>query len=125
MRRILKYGLVFFYIIAGINHFINPEFYEGLIPDYLPYPDFLNYLSGFLELGLGVLVLFPDTQKWACYGIILLLILLMPSHVYFIEIGSCVENSLCIAPWVSWVRLIVIHPLLMFWAWKVAHQPTE
>ena len=125
MQRILKYGLVFFYVIAGINHFINPEFYEALIPDYLPYPDFLNYLSGFLEIGLGVSVLFPATQKWACYGIIFLLILLTPSHVYFIQIGSCVENSLCIAPWVSWVRLIVIHPMLMFWAWKVAHQPTE
>ncbi len=125
MRPILNYGLAIFYSIAGLNHFVNPSFYDGLIPGWFPYPNFLNYASGFFEVFFGILVLFTPTRKWACYGIMVLLLLLIPAHVAFIQEGSCVENSLCIAPWISWVRLVIVHPILIFWAWKVGHQPTE
>ena len=40
----LKYRLYFFfyylcgisYILAGVNHFVNPNFYLRIMPDYLP-----------------------------------------------------------------------------------------
>jgi len=112
--------LASFYIFAGLYHFINPEFYLKLIPDYIPASVFMNYFVGFLELLLGVLVLFPNSRKMACQAIIVLLVLLIPSHVYFIQIGSCVSNGLCVPNWVSWSRLIIIHPLLISWAYFVS-----
>jgi uncharacterized membrane protein len=112
--------LAAFYGIAGLYHFINPEFYLGLIPDYIPKPIFINYVVGLVELLLGILVLFADSRKRACHAIMVLLILLIPSHIYFIQIGSCVSDGLCVHNWASWSRLIVIHPLLIYWAYAVS-----
>jgi len=119
MRNFLRIVLIGFYVFAGSYHFINPEFYFGLIPDYLPYPKLINYLSGFLEIVLAIGVAIPKTRGFAVKGIIILLILFIPSHIYFIQVGSCVEAAFCVAPWIAWMRLLVIHPLLIFWAWSV------
>lgn len=119
MVKFFRILLIGFYLIAGTNHFINPAFYLGLIPDYLPFPEFINYASGVVEVLLGIGVAIPRWRKVSVYGIIMLLILFIPSHVYFIQMGSCVDGGLCVSPWIAWIRLLVIHPVLMFWAWKV------
>ena len=113
-----------FYVFAGIYHFMNPDFYYPLIPDYLPFPTLINYLSGSVEIMFGTLVFIPKYRRWACYGIIVLLIAFIPSHTYFIRVGSC-AGDLCVHPVIAWARLIVIHPLLIYWAWSVAKKSTK
>ena len=113
-----------FFIFAGANHFMNSDFYLPLIPDYLPAPLLLNLIVGLIEFGLGVLLFVPGYSKTACYGIIVVLILFIPSHIYFIQIGSCVEDGLCIAEWFAWVRLLLGQPILIFWAWWVSRIKT-
>lgn len=120
MKKYLRLLLIGFYLFAGLNHFISPEFYSGLIPDYLPFSAVINYASGVIEILLALGVATPKFRKPAGKGIILLLVLFIPSHVYFIQIGSCVEGGLCVAPWIAWLRLLLIHPLLIFWAWYVS-----
>lgn len=119
MIRFWRLLLIGFYILAGSYHFIHPEFYYGLIPDYLPYHQAINYTSGFLEIVLAIGVAIPKTRLMAVKAIITLLVLFVPSHIYFIQIGACIEGMLCVAPWIAWIRLLVIHPLLIFWAWSV------
>ncbi|MEM9337443.1 MAG: hypothetical protein AAGA66_01860 [Bacteroidota bacterium] len=112
------YLQVVFYLIAGVNHFINPDFYLSLIPPYFTFPQLINYLSGSIEILLSVGLILHSTRKLAAYAIIAMLVAFIPSHVYFIQIGGCIEGGLCAPVWVGWVRLVVVHPLLMFWAWK-------
>jgi len=114
-----------FYVFAGANHFINPEFYYGLIPDYLPFPDVINLIAGVAEVLLGVGLLFKSARKWSSYLLVAMLIGFIPSHIYFLQIGSCIEGGLCVAEWISWVRLFVIHPLLIFWALSVRNYNTD
>ena len=109
--------LVGFYLFAGFNHFRDPEFYYPLIPSYLGYAYEINILAGIIEMALGLGLLYPKTRKLAAIGIILMLLAFLPSHIYFIELGGCISDGLCVHAWVAWVRLIVIHPLLMLWAW--------
>ncbi len=119
-KSFLRILLVGFYLIAGVNHFINPQFYLPLIPDYLPFPELINCISGVLEVVLAIGVLFPKYRSQAIWGIIVLLIAFIPSHLFFIQSGACMgEGSLCTPLWVAWIRLIPIHPLLMYWAWYV------
>ncbi|WP_448519334.1 DoxX family protein [Rhodoflexus sp.] len=118
-RYIARNLLAAFFVLAGLNHFVMPEFYYPLIPDYLPYPYTINLLAGIAEILLGIGLLTAPTRKWASWGIIALLIAFIPSHIYFIQLGSCIETGLCVPPWISWVRMLVIHPLLIFWAWYV------
>lgn len=112
-----KYLLGIFFIFAGRNHFANPEFYYPLIPDYLPYPEFINSASGFIEILLGLGLMFKKYSKVAAWGIIVLLLIFIPSHIYFIQLGSCIENGLCVPEWVAWLRLVLIHPLLLYWGY--------
>lgn len=116
----LRWLLIVFYFIAGVNHFIHPQFYLPLIPPYFPNPELLNWISGVGEILLAIGVAIPKYRKNAVLLIILMLIAFIPSHVYFIQAGACMgEQSLCTPVWVAWVRLFPIHPLLMCWAWYV------
>ncbi len=104
-----------FYIFGGINHFLNPQFYLPLIPSWLPFHEAINIISGIAEITFGLLLHFPYLRKWASYGIVLMLVAFIPSHVFFIQQGSCL-GELCVSPFIAWIRLIVIHPLLILWA---------
>ncbi|OEK04639.1 DoxX family protein [Roseivirga misakiensis] len=109
--------IVGFYMFAGANHFISPEFYYPLIPDYLPWTKAINVISGLAEILLALGLLFKPTRKLSAMLIIAMLIAFLPAHVYFIELGGCVHEGLCVPAWVAWVRLLVIHPILIAWAW--------
>jgi len=113
------YLLAIFYIFAGINHFINPGFYLPLIPDYLAEKEAINIVSGAIEILLGLLVLMPRFRRLSSWLIIAMLVAFIPSHLYFIQIGSCVDEGLCVDPIIGWGRLIIIHPLLIIWAYYV------
>lgn len=106
-----------FYILAGINHFRKPGAYYGLIPAYLPCTKLINTITGIAEITLALLLVYTATRKWAAYGIIAMLVAFIPAHIYFIQIGSCIPGGLCVPQWVSWLRLLVIHPLLLIGAW--------
>lgn len=108
---------IFFFTFAGILHFVMPEFYYSLIPDYFGFKYEINILAGVAEIILGVGSYFLKTRKLATYLILLMLICFIPSHVHFIQIGSCTAK-LCTPEWVGYLRLIIIHPILLFWVYK-------
>lgn len=118
-KKISLYIQSAFYLFGGINHFINPQFYLDLIPDYLPMHEAINLMAGVVEVVFGAGLLFSVSRKYAAYGIMLMLVAFIPSHVYFIQIGGCIQEGLCAPEWVGWVRLVVIHPILIWWAYSV------
>ncbi len=107
-----------FYIVAGINHFRNPENYYVIIPSYLPNPVLINIISGIAEIVLGILLIFPKTRKLAAYGIIILLVAFIPAHICMIQKGWCMGSGYCLPAWATWVRLFPLQFLLMWWAWS-------
>ncbi|MEQ8240585.1 MAG: hypothetical protein RIA69_15300 [Cyclobacteriaceae bacterium] len=120
LKKTSRYVQAGFYVAAGANHFINPDFYFDLIPDYLPWHGAINLISGIVEMILGLMLLTSKYRKWAAFGIMLLLVAFIPSHIYFITEGNCVD-ALCVPAWVGWGRLLVIHPLLIAWAYNHRH----
>ena len=71
-----------FYILVGIDHFKNPDWYLKIIPPILPYKLELVYLSGILEVFLGVLLVFKKMRFIACWGLIALLLAVYPANIY-------------------------------------------
>ena len=116
MKKVALYIQIIFYLLAGINHFWHPRSYHGLIPPYIPYPEILNLFVGVAEILFGLLLWFPETRKWGAYGIIIMLLAFIPAHIYFIKMGCCIPE-LCFPQWVGWLRLVLIQPLLIAWAW--------
>jgi uncharacterized membrane protein len=122
MKRFFFYLLVIFYVFAGAIHFWNPDFYYPLIPPFLSkWMVPINIIAGVAEIIFGVMMLFPKWRRMAVWGIISMLVAFIPSHVYFIMQHSCV-SSLCTPAWLGWLRLLLIHPLLIAWVWWVRKQ---
>jgi uncharacterized membrane protein len=107
--------LIVFYILAGINHFRVPEFYISIIPGYLPHPILLNIVAGTCELLFGLLLIFPKTRKYSCYGIMMMLMAFLPVHIAMLS-GYTRAGSMTVTPVWAWVRLL-FQPLLIWWAW--------
>ncbi len=118
VRDWIQKGIGLFFIAAGLNHFLTPGFYLPLIPPAFPFPEFINIASGILEIAGGIGYLATRHRKMSGYLLVMLMILFIPSHVYFVREGSCIENALCVPDWVGWARLVFIHPLII---WSILH----
>lgn len=62
------------YIGAGAFHFIDPDFYNGLMPDWLPEHYLLIKISGVSEILLGILLLPGSTRRASSLLLIAMLI---------------------------------------------------
>ena len=71
-----------FMIMGGVQHFLKPDFYLPFVPSFLPFPMTIIYLSGFVEIALGLLLLFRKYAKIAAVGIFMLMLLFLPVHVW-------------------------------------------
>ena len=74
-----------FYVIVGIKHFIDPEYFLTIIPPYLPYHLELVYISGLFEVLFGLLILFPKFRYYGAIGLILLLVAVFPANIYLAQ----------------------------------------
>ena len=113
MREILKciYGALF--ALAGANHFIHTDFYVSIMPAYLPWPTALVYVSGALEVLLGVLLLFRRTARLAAWGMIALIVAVTPANV---QMAIHPELYPDFSAATLWLRL-ALQPVLIAWAY--------
>ncbi|MGL5112990.1 MAG: DoxX family protein [Flavobacterium sp.] len=107
------YVMAFLYIIAGINHFRSPRMYQKIIPSYFSNPVALNYLSGAIEILLGIGLMINLTTSFAAWGIILLLIGVFPVHIHMI---SQPNIRMGLPLWALYLRL-PIQFILIYWAY--------
>ena len=91
-----------FYVSVGIKHFTNPSWFLKIVPPILPYKLSLVYISGFFEIVLGLLLLFPTLRYVAGWGLILLLIAVFPANIYLAQTNGAALNT---TPLVAWGRL--------------------
>lgn len=121
VKKILLVIMIVFYLFAGYNHFSNPSMYIALIPPYLSQWSIqINILSGIIEIILAILLIPKLTRIYAGWGIIIMLIVFIPAHIYFIQKGSFTIGNITMNPTISWVRLLIAQPILIIWAWWVS-----
>ncbi len=60
----------------------------------------------------------PKTRYLGAMGIIAMLLAFIPAHIYFITI-VCPGGDYCAWYWLAWGRLLIVHPLLIAWAWLI------
>ncbi|NNK19498.1 MAG: hypothetical protein HKP49_10125 [Maribacter sp.] len=112
--RVLQVVLAVFMIYAGIQHFIKPLFYIPFVPGFLPFKMSIIYFSGVLEIIFGFFLLIPKYAKLASTGILVLLLLFLPIHIWdvFSEAPAMVSHQAAL------IRLPV-QLLFIGWAFKV------
>ena len=92
------------YIYVGLRHFIDPNFFMAIMPDYLPYHLEAVYVSGVFEIILGSMLLYKKTRRLAGWGLIALLIAVFPANIYLAQ-NETAQQSLDISQFVAIIRL--------------------
>ena len=81
ITKLLIYVYVVFFISAGINHFLNPQFYDALVPDFIPFPRLVHQITGVIEIILPLFLL-TRFRKEAALLLIIFLVILYGANLY-------------------------------------------
>ena len=88
-----------FYISVGISHFTDPNWFLQIVPPYLPYKLELVYISGFLEIILGIMLIIPSIRFYAGWGLIMLLIAVYPANIYLAQTNGAAMKTSSVVAW--------------------------
>ena len=110
------------YIIVGVKHFTNVDFFITLTPPIISCKKEAVFISGFFEVILGILLLFNQTRKFAAWGIIILLIAVFPANIY-LYISENTREILSISKNQALLRIPFQIPLIIisYWHSKEIH----
>lgn len=74
----LIYGIPF--ILIGIEHFKEPQKFVDIVPKYMPFALFLVYLTGVMEILVGLGIIYPDTREITGRLTVLFLLAIYPAN---------------------------------------------
>ncbi|MBC7540868.1 MAG: DoxX family protein [Bacteriovorax sp.] len=121
LKKIALYGTGIFFVVAGGRHFLMPEFYMQMMPNYLPIPLMLIYISGVFEILGGIGLMIPFSRAFSAWGLMALLFAVLPANIYLythnIELPDSSSNS-----WLLMLR-IPLQFLLIAWMYMFAKNP--
>lgn len=120
LKLLFRLLLGLFFVVAGVNHFLNPQVYVGMIPPYLPYPEMLNLVSGAAEVAGGVGILIPRLRWLAAWGLVALLIAIFPANLHLALNGWAAHD---IPRWVLWARLPLQAVFIAWVYWTCLAKP--
>ena len=81
ITKLLIYVYVVFFISAGLNHFLNPQFYDAIVPDFIPFPRLVHQITGVIEMILPLFLL-TRFRKEAALLMMIFLVLLYGANLY-------------------------------------------
>jgi uncharacterized membrane protein len=105
--------MIALYIVAGINHFINPQFYRSVVPTWIPFHDAIIVISGICEIAFALFLISKSTRRIGAWCIIILLIAVFPANVQAV-INNSNNNGFWL--WVTVLRL-PLQVVLITWAY--------
>ena len=80
-RIVFKYLLVAFFVLGGINHFLDTDFYLNIMPEFLPFHQELVLMSGATEIIAGVMLATPRVSRLGAWFIIAHLVVFFTVHI--------------------------------------------
>lgn len=115
--RRLRLGLAAFVGFAGAMHFLNPKFFDDIVPTWMPgLPRTTTYVSGAAELACAALVANRRTARVGGWATLLVFISVYPANVQMtIDVGRPTTAQ----DWAIWARTPLQIPMFL-WARRVA-----
>lgn len=92
-------------------HFIFPDKLVKIVPDWLPSPRLLVFVSGFFEVAGGAGLLPKQTRRAAAWGLAALYVAVFPANVNMAVHKIYTDNL-----WILWGRL-PLQGVLIAWAY--------
>ena len=124
-------GVAAFFTAAGVGHFARPQFFEAVVPDWIPDKKTANQVSGAAEIALGLAMIPRATRRPAAWGLLGLLAAVFPANIDMavndVELRPAGDGGIeRVAGGVSdarnWIRL-PFQFLFAAWVWRHARAP--
>lgn len=122
-KELLRVILTVCIIVVGLLHFAIPEPFVRIVPDVLPYPLTLVYISGVFEILGGIGLVVPTVSRAAAWGLIALFIAVFPANINMAVNHIHIDN-IPDSPWFQVVRL-PFQAVLIAWAWWYTKPTTD
>lgn len=71
-----------FFMIGGITHFTDPDFFVSIMPPYVGYHLEIVYVSGVLEILGAIGILIPSLRQMSGNGLVLLVVCVSPANIH-------------------------------------------
>ncbi len=97
---------------AGTLHFLRPQMYEEIMPDYLPAHHELVLASGAAEIAGAIMVVFPRTRRIGGLWLAATLAAIFPANL---DMALHLDRHASLPPALLWARL-PLQGLLIWWA---------
>lgn len=115
LRDCARWALGAMLVFTGVSHFVFVEPMSRMVPPPIPLAKLVVYLTGALEIVLGVLLGFRRFRLWTGPAVILLLIGLFPANIWA-AINQTGLGGHRDGPGYLWIRT-PIQLLFIAWAW--------
>ncbi len=110
-KTLFRYLLSAMMVATGILHFVSPDKFAKIVPEWLPAPRVLVLVSGFFEIAGGLGLLLKQTRILAAWGLAALFAAVFPANVNMALHKIYTDN-----PWILWGRL-PFQGILVAWAY--------
>lgn len=107
-----RWLLAAIFIGSGTLHLLRPGMFVSMVPPWLPAPALLVLVSGVFEVMGGVGILVPRTRVAAGWGLIALLVAVLPANVHMLVEARTTGASLL---WQLALLLRVPLQLVLIW----------
>ena len=121
MMKYMKLGFCIFFcvffVFAGIMHFVADDKFAAIVPPFLPFPYFIVWVTGGMEIAMGILLLCPHLRPQVGVMLGLFLLAVLPANIYM-AIAGIPFGDTAASPTVLWLRVALQFPLiaLIYWA---------
>lgn len=105
LRSIVRGLLSVAMIGVGITHFTNPDPFVQIMPAFIPAKLELVWISGVVEIALGLLIWPKQTRRLASFGLVALLLAVFPANINMAVNGIQLDPENPLPVWAMWARL--------------------
>lgn len=103
---------------TAVGHFVFAEGMEMMMPPFIPFKKALVFLTGIIEIGAGVGLLFPRDRRPVAILLIIFFVLILPANIYAAIKKVDLQKAAYTGPALGylWFR-IPMQVLLIAWVW--------
>ena len=113
---VMRWLLAGLMVLVGSAHFMFTRYFVAIMPPYLPWHEELVYLSGAIEIGLGVLLLPERTRSLAAWSLMALYVAVFPANLQM-ALAPVSFDGVSVPPLLAWLRL-PLQLVLLYWAYQ-------
>lgn len=116
------YVIAAFFLIAGYLHFAKAGTFAAIVPPLLPFPVFIVWVTGVMEIVLAVGLLIPKYRRLAGLLFAPYLLAVLPANIYM-AMADIPFNGESLSPGLLWFRVFLQFPLIALILWASGNLP--